>query len=217
MQYVAVFVTQYNSSLSSFVPNFWILSQVVAEKSLTEKNVHMYFIGQKEKLKIWKKTAKWGLASQFSFTLYTLPTWRCSQNLKTLAPIGAEKSVTEISLKRKKNEQIKGLICNMWQLFRYIQYKSSLSSFVHNFKILTQVVAEKTQVVAEKSLTEKNVHMYYIRVTEGKNEKLKKDGKMRISILIFIYTIHFVYLKVYTQFENSGFNRSWAICDRNFH
>ena len=26
--------------------------------------------------------------------------------------------------------------------------------------------------------------MYYIRVTEGKNEKLKKDGKMRISILI---------------------------------
>ena len=37
MQYVAVFVTQYNSSLSSFVPNFRILSQVVAEKSLTEK------------------------------------------------------------------------------------------------------------------------------------------------------------------------------------
>ena len=34
---------------------------------------------------------------------------------------------------------------------------------------------------------------------------------MRISILIFIYTIHFAYLKVYTQFENSGYNRSWAI------
>ena len=31
-----VFVTQYNSSLSSFVPNFRFLSQVVAEKSLTE-------------------------------------------------------------------------------------------------------------------------------------------------------------------------------------
>ena len=38
-QYVAVFfVTQYNSSLSSFVSNFRILSQVVAEKSLTEKS-----------------------------------------------------------------------------------------------------------------------------------------------------------------------------------
>ena len=45
MQYVAVFVTQYNSSLSSFVPYFRILSQLVAEKSLTEKNVHMCFIG----------------------------------------------------------------------------------------------------------------------------------------------------------------------------
>ena len=31
------FVIQYNSSLPSFVPNFRILSQVVAEKSLTEK------------------------------------------------------------------------------------------------------------------------------------------------------------------------------------
>ena len=37
MQYVAVFVIEYNSSLPSFVPNFRILSQVVAEKSLTEK------------------------------------------------------------------------------------------------------------------------------------------------------------------------------------
>ena len=37
---MAVSVTQYNSSLSSFVPNFRVLSQVVAEKSLTEKKVH---------------------------------------------------------------------------------------------------------------------------------------------------------------------------------
>ena len=43
----------------------------------------------------------------------------------------------------------------------------------------------------------KNVHMCYIRVTEGKIENLKKEGKMRISTLIFIYTIHFAYLKVY--------------------
>ena len=33
------FVTQYYSSLSSFVPNFRILTQVVAEKSLTEKKL----------------------------------------------------------------------------------------------------------------------------------------------------------------------------------
>ena len=63
----------------------------------------------------------------------------------------------------------------------------------------------------------KNVHMCYIRVTEGKIETLKKEGKMRISILIFIYTIHLAYLKVYTKFENTGSNRSRDICDRNFH
>ena len=39
--------------------------------------------------------------------------------------------------------------------------------------------------------------MYYIRVKEGKNEKLKKEGKMRISILVSIYTVHFAFLKVY--------------------
>ena len=48
----------------------------------------------------------------------------------------------------------------------------------------------------------KNVYMCYIGVTEGKIENLKKEGKMRISILIFIYTIHFAYLKVYTKFDN---------------
>ena len=97
----------------------------------------------------------------------------------------------------------------MWQFF-VTQYNSSLSSFEPNFRTLSQEVAEK-------SLTEKNVHMYYIRVTEGKNEKLKKEGKIRISIFIFSYTIHFAYLKVYTKCENTGSNRSREICDGNFH
>ena len=48
----------------------------------------------------------------------------------------------------------------------------------------------------------KNVHMCNIRVTEGKIENLKKEGKMKISTLVFIYTIHFGYLKVYTKFHN---------------
>ena len=34
---------------------------------------------------------------------------------------------------------------------------------------------------------------------ENENEK---EGKIRISILIFICTIHFAYLKVYTKFYN---------------
>ena len=48
----------------------------------------------------------------------------------------------------------------------------------------------------------KNVHICYIGVTERKIENLKKESKMRISILILIYTIHFAYLKVYTKFHN---------------
>ena len=43
----------------------------------------------------------------------------------------------------------------------------------------------------------KNVHMCYIRVTEEKNENLKKEGKMRVSTLVFIYIIQFAYLKVH--------------------
>ena len=60
---------------------------------------------------------------------------------------------------------------------------------VKDFIILNQVVSEKTLM--------KNVHMCYIRVTEGKIENLKKEGKMRISTLVFIDTIHFSYLKVH--------------------
>ena len=47
----------------------------------------------------------------------------------------------------------------------------------------------------------KNVHMCYIGVIEGKIENLKKEGKARVSTLIFIYTIHIAYLKVYTKFR----------------
>ena len=79
-----------------------------------------------------------------------------------------------------------------------------------NFRILSQVVAKT-------SLTENNVHIYFIGVTEGKLKIWKKEGKRRISILIFIYTIHFAYLKVCTKLENTGSDRSREICDNNFH
>ena len=48
----------------------------------------------------------------------------------------------------------------------------------------------------------KNVYMCSIGVTEEKIENLKKEGKIRISFSIFIYTIHFAYLKVDTKFQN---------------
>ena len=56
--------------------------------------------------------------------------------------------------------------------------------------------------------------MCYIGVTEG---KIEKEGKMSLSIFIYIYTIHLAYLKVYTKFENTGSNRNRENCDINFH
>ena len=39
--------------------------------------------------------------------------------------------------------------------------------------------------------------------------KFEKEGKMRISILIFIYTSHFAYLRVYTHFHNPKSSSCW--------
>ena len=64
-------------------------------------------------------------------------------------------------------------------------------------------------MVAEKSLTEKNAYMYYIREKEGKNENLKKEDKMRISILISIYTVHFAILKTVTEIS-IGEKEKWT-------
>ena len=63
MQNVGVFVTQYNSSLSSFVPNFRILRQVFAEKSLTEKKVYRKtnIVTGKAKTIYPLYTSKWGI------------------------------------------------------------------------------------------------------------------------------------------------------------
>ena len=56
--------------------------------------------------------------------------------------------------------------------------------------------------------------MCYIRVIEGKIENLKKEGKMRISTLIFIYTMHFAYLKVHTKFHNPKSCSCWENSDK---
>ena len=63
----------------------------------------------------------------------------------------------------------------------------------------------------------KNVHMCYIRVTEGKIENLKKEVKMKVITLIFIYTIHFAYLKVYTKFHNPKSIVTEEILTKNVH
>ena len=72
-----------------------------------------------------------------------MPSWRCTQNLKTLAPIGAEKSVTEISIGEKEKWTNKGT-----------DKKYEVVCLLHNTTHHSQALYQ-TQVVAEKSLTEK--------------------------------------------------------------
>ena len=132
---------------------------------------------------------------------YTLPIWRCTQTLRTLAPLGAEKSVTEISIGEKQKGTTKGTD------------KQYVAVFCYTIQLITFKLGTKFQNYKWSSCWEifdrKNVHMYYIRATEGKSEKLKKESKIRISIFISINTIHFAYLKVCTKFHNPKSSCFW--------
>ena len=59
--------------------------------------------------------------------------------------------------------------------------------------------------------------MYYTGVRDGKKEKCKKKAKINYIILVFLLTIYLAPLKVYTKFEDSGCNTSWAFCDEKFY
>ena len=90
-----------------------------------DTNVPMYYTGVRDgKKQKWKKKAKINLGiieSWFSFPQYTWPLSRCIQNLKTLARIAAEKSVTESFIGEKgkwtnngtdKQEEVYSLLHN---------------------------------------------------------------------------------------------------------
>ena len=61
-----------------------------------------------------------------------MPSWRSTQNLKTLAPIGAEKSVTEISIGEKEKWTNKGTDKHYVAVF-------SLHSTTHHYQALYQI------------------------------------------------------------------------------
>ena len=105
---------------------------------------------------------------------------------RILSQVVAEKSLTEksgkFSFERKKNEQIKGLMSNIW-LFFVTQYNSSLSSFVPNFRILSQEVAEK-------SLTEKKVYKQTNKQTDRQTDKHSyRKGKNYIPPIYFVLRV----------------------------
>ena len=53
------------------------------------------------------------------------------------------------------------------------------------------------------------------RIDRRNNWKFEKEGKMRISSFVFIYTIHLAYLKVYTKFHNPKSRSCWENSDEN--
>ena len=104
-----------------------------------------------------KKESKTRISILISIYTVHFAYMKVMQNFKTLAPIRAEKSVTEISIGENENEQIKGLISVMG-LFVVTQYNSSLSSFVPKFRIITKVKSlqqtnKQTNIVTEKAKT----------------------------------------------------------------
>ena len=50
-----------------------------------------------------------------------------------------------------------------------------------------------------------------------KKEKWKKKIKINHRILVFFPTTFLAPLKVYTKFEDSGYNRSWDFCEEMFY
>ena len=86
-------VTQYNSSLPSIVPNFRALSQVVAEKSLTEKKKKISSLERKKNEEIKGQIRKMCLF--FFVTQYNSSLPSFVPNFRALSQVVAEKSLTE--------------------------------------------------------------------------------------------------------------------------
>ena len=70
--------------------------------------------------------------------------------------------------------------------------------FVLNFKILGQVIPEK-------SLTKISI---FITLERFKKVKIEKEGKINLSTLVLFSVMHLVVLMLYTKFKDSGSNRS---------
>ena len=150
-----------------------------------------------------KKRQKLITESWFSFPQYTWQLSRCIQNLKTLAVIGAETSVTKRFIGEKEKRTNKG---SYW--FSFTQYNKSYPTFVPNFKILRAKVPEKSLTQISLCIT--------LEWEMEKRKNGKKIVKINLSIFVFCPTIYLATLKVYKKFEDFGSQRSREICNRKF-
>ena len=84
------------------------------------------------------------------------------------------------------------------------------NSFIHSTTCQSQALylISKSKSSSSREIFDRKFPIYCIGVKEGKNKKWKKKAKIKISILIFLYTIYFTTLKAHTKFEDPGSNRS---------
>ena len=74
--------------------------------------------------------------------------------------------------------------------------------FLQNFKVLCQVVPEK-------SLTKISIFIT-LEVGDSKSGKQKKKASINLGTLVLFSVIHLVVLIVYTKIEDSSTHRCWA-------
>ena len=96
---------------------------------------------------------------------------------------------------------------NLWQKKCPYEFYTVHFAFLNMY---TKFESTGSKSVTEISIGEKE------KWTNKRTDK-QYVAKMVISILISIYSVHFAFLNMYIKFENTGSNRCWEICDRNFH
>ena len=138
----------------SFVPNFRILTQEVAEKSLMEKKSLQT---DRQTNKQTDKQHNYRKGKNYIPPIYFVPGY-----------------------KQIREANIISLIQHLCGCFFLTQYNSSLSSFVPNFRILTQVVAEKS-LTEKKKFTDRHTNQQTDRQTNIITEKAKTINPLYTS------------------------------------
>ena len=135
-----------------------------------DTNFPMYYVGVRDG-KNGKKRQELISASWFSFPQYTWPLSRCIQNLKTLALIEAEKSVTKIFI-GKKNGQIMGMISR-----RRLNLCYTIQQIIPNIctKFQNPRLSSSWEIFDEKKNLHTNMHTHTHTHTHTQTLLLKRQ------------------------------------------
>ena len=166
-------------TIQQVIPNICTKFQNLRHSSsweIFDTNFPMYYIGVRDG-KLEKRKQKLITESWFSFPQYTWPLSMCIQNLKNLAKIGAENSVTKSFIGEKEKWTNK------------VNDKSSMLILFYTIQRVIPNICTKFQNHRHSSsweIFDTNFPMYYIGVRDGKKGKMEKDGKNKSQHLGFL-------------------------------